>query len=177
MHELVIREILHPWIYKERLLHNFLRMQWMTEFHFKTNRISGKWEMSAKWNEKLKLVPSTQSICWKFNFTVTFLMLKTHVKFSSRALRASFFFRNWEMSRNSHFNFPCYLSISGKSESLGERDRKCLILLRYYYSSLYFLCFVHGSWVVDAFSDFFNQKFYQQQLRLVKNETLLRSIE
>ena len=27
-HELIIREILHPWNYKEKLLHNCLRMQY-----------------------------------------------------------------------------------------------------------------------------------------------------
>ena len=120
-----------------------------------------KWKAETGTQHPVHLL-EIQFYCYLFN------VKNSRQIFWSRS-QSILLFRNWEMPQNSHFNFPCYLSISGKSESLGERDRKCLILLRYYYSSLYFLCFVHGSWVVDAFSDFFNQKFYQQQLRLVKN--------
>ena len=42
---------------------------------FKTNKISGNQEESVILNENLKLVPSTQSTCWKSNFTVTFLKI------------------------------------------------------------------------------------------------------
>ena len=71
----------------------------MAELQFKTYRVSGNQEILVKCYKKLKLVPCTQSNCWKFNFIVTLLkrgkvMFKTHFKFSDLAPRAYLPFLN-----------------------------------------------------------------------------------
>ena len=128
-----------------------------------------------------KLVPSTQSACLKFNFTGVLLaiyiyrylfkntqkvMLKSHFNFSNLVRRTSFFFWNWEISRNFHFHSPCHSSLSRKTKILGEWDRICSILLKSDYASLYFPYFVHGCW---CFFRSFNLKFYPHQSLFFKN--------
>ena len=119
-HEVILREILHSWIYIEKLLHNCLRIEWLAELQFKTYRISVNYEILLKWNEKLQLVPTLLAgnaiSLLPFFKNRQKVMSKTHFTFSDLAPRVSFLFEIEKKARIFYFHFSCYLLISTKTK-------------------------------------------------------------
>ena len=49
LHDLIIRETLYPWIYKEKLSHNYLRIKWWLKCNLR--RIGSREISKYPWNE------------------------------------------------------------------------------------------------------------------------------